>query len=174
LRPKDWRAPSWTWACVDSPIRYSDELHEKGLECELAFFAGKSIVTKTKDSLFGELKSADMTLRGKAIEVKLSSRMNRTVYTLDFPEEFESARTTTSFMLDFNMYPKDEWFIEAGDPLIILAIGVTGETGFGLALQRNNHDDDGSYMRVGKVTMKWKIMEQCLQTVEEEREFLIK
>lgn len=165
-RPQQWRAPSWSWAAVDSPIQYAKALHETGLQREMATYIGKTVITKARGNPFGELIDAAIVLRGRAVEgVRLSETMVRTVYKLDWPGEELHKRVfaDASFALDCNLYPEDEWFIARGQSLLVLPVGATDGRAYGLVLEKHRKDSD-AFMRVGLVTMAEENMEACLQT----------
>lgn len=65
-RPSTWRAPSWSWASVDSPISYSKITSDAEEEAEVL---DSVVEPRFPNAPFGEVKSGEIRIQGPLAQV---------------------------------------------------------------------------------------------------------
>lgn len=66
-RPTEWRAPSWSWASVDSPVTYGDVTEDA---TGLASIVSCGVIPKHRLSSFGEVDSGSLVITGPFVGLK--------------------------------------------------------------------------------------------------------
>ncbi|EME81114.1 uncharacterized protein MYCFIDRAFT_77043, partial [Pseudocercospora fijiensis CIRAD86] len=71
-RDKRWRAPSWSWACMDGRVGFSG-----GLEEALAEYVSSAVYPHHLGNDYGRLKDASITLSGRMLEGRIRRHPSR-------------------------------------------------------------------------------------------------
>jgi hypothetical protein len=78
-KPEKWRAPSWSWASLDGPVKYTTDFH-------LLYRSGIDITEMVSapagQDLLGEINSAHIILSGRVLSLICVAR--------DVPDEYDS------------------------------------------------------------------------------------
>ncbi|KAK3171912.1 hypothetical protein OEA41_003996 [Lepraria neglecta] len=120
IRPKPYRAPSWSWASVDGTI-YNHRTNQEAVEnCSAMVDILKMDITHLTDDIFGQVKSAELLIKGSLLEIELEfqaqsrhqlvttahlqwrretfTKIGEDVIDLDFATSADSAPTSTYCM----------------------------------------------------------------------------
>jgi hypothetical protein len=125
FRPKDWRAPTWSWASVDSPVHYFDNFYTLELTRVSAEVLEVAVQPKYDNFPYGEVKSGLLILNAYWIAATLSSQT---------PYGVNQLEVTTGglgrFLNDVHIRQRsdgpDEPFVENGFEFTCLYLGHQG------------------------------------------------
>ena len=146
-----YRAPSWSWASVDAPIRYSDFYYPGTIWQELLEVVDVKLELQTEDPM-GQVKSGFLKVRGKLLPLDVmqvtSSRYG------DFKQDrgsifLRGLRTDLHFLPDEERVP----FVTPRR-LFCLPIGVMFSESLSRVIQfegivLEKREEQGAYVRVG-------------------------
>ncbi|RGP81311.1 hypothetical protein FLONG3_455 [Fusarium longipes] len=137
-RPAAYRAPSWSWASVDSRV-FLGLSHDEGVT--LAKVQDVEVELVDKHNRFGQVKGASLTITGPLIASKLIDPRDLMTVAFELPVHFQTLPKTGEEMNK----------ILSGDDVFLLAILTDHEHGMcvltlGIVLQINA---DGVYRRIG-------------------------
>ena len=110
-RPKDWRAPTWSWASVKGAVRWPNPGQDRVWTKEAKL---EAFVELASDDAFGQLQSAELTIRGLCLTGTISGRYYHDVQT-------DTQLPTFTCIFERNLHshgPGDEVFITIDDTRI--------------------------------------------------------
>ena len=149
VRPTTYRAPSWSWASVDTAIDVFTEMYKSTDHYYPLIEVISAHIELAGDDEMGQVKGGHLDVLGQLYEMNLE-RTPRQKINL-FRKIFIEGLPTGS---DFCM---DDYRTELEDPFYFMPLFLSFEMEldfFGLALQRNGSTD--TYCRVGSVhAMFW-------------------
>ncbi|KAN0116773.1 HET domain containing protein [Hyaloscypha variabilis] len=160
-----YRAPTWSWACIDGPVSFARCYPDKATHSNVAprnKFTGGGDFSSLIDwkmalvdsqNPFGQVKDAYIVLRGPLIEVeevgesprgktyfKSSGLLSHEDPWLYFDVKFEPAQMKPAFLLPILWRA---WGYMSGTQK------MSQDVEYGLVLVRSSAYDDGSYERIG-------------------------
>lgn len=152
-KPRSYRAPSWSWAAVDGPIRFRTPCYpDQNEPSRLAHVLEASVVPVTTDP-FGQIVSGVLTL-------SCCQLVSGTFYLGDgWVSSFEIAGQKLGLHVDFDyLYSPDTGEVDA--VLLVLYGRVSLSYGmFGLVLQASE-SVQGKYHRIGSF-LTWNDCPPC-------------
>lgn len=125
-RPEKWRAPTWSWASVKSPIYYHQDIVHNENSCVVQDVTCVPVAA----NLAGELASAVLTLRGRCLETRFSyswkpgrqpeQGVGNNLFTLDILKECRG-----NAHADYDIGLPGPGFIASGEKAYCLYLGDT-------------------------------------------------
>ncbi|KIL89213.1 hypothetical protein FAVG1_07607 [Fusarium avenaceum] len=148
-RPAAYRAPSWSWASVDSRVFYG-LLYDDGV----TFAQVQDVAVELVDehNRFGQVKSASLTITGPLIASKSISRDKLMGVTFELPVHIQTLPEYEEEMNEILLQDDVFLFAILGD-----SKHQMGQLTLGIVLQI---DDDGYYRRIGLWEAKEGFMSQ--------------
>ena len=112
IRPKPCRAPSWSWASVDGTI-YNHRTNQEAVEnCSAMVDILKMDITHLTDDIFGQVKSAELLIKGSLLEIEL---------------EFQ-AQSRQQLVTRAQLQWRRETFTKTGEDVIDLDFGTSADS----------------------------------------------
>jgi hypothetical protein len=182
-RPTEkWRAPTWSWANIEGPVRYFDAPHVQetpGLTTSMDYVQTLSFVyisTRERairistENPFGELTSAHLVLRGPLVPVAVfdqrssSSRTlhrrrqamrRQTLRSVHYEFRFEQSDSTNSypFFADYDLQKLDATFADARFSALRVATDDSGDE-YAMLL-KCIHEEQSIWERIGLFMTKF-------------------
>ncbi|RTE78952.1 hypothetical protein BHE90_006561 [Fusarium euwallaceae] len=151
-RPDGWRAPTWSWASIDAPIKFPLKDHTK---VQIHFKVLEAYCKPATDDEMGQVSKGSLTIEAPAV-------LGEVVASMDQRPELKMRDTTYSLTGGNHFYPDnpaDPFGIGLGNnmPSVkeVLCMGLATGSGFhsqtqlGLVLYRRREKDP--YERIGMV-----------------------
>ena len=149
-RPIKWRAPSWSWACVDSRIRYEDSISVSWLkhwevECQPVGL-----------DKIGELKSAKLTVSALIFSALLYYNYDKGEDSYQYEVVYFGTRIR-QLRADYVLSSPGHHYVPSGTAVSVLILGEdNGQAGsrrFECLVLRKLQADSEKFERLGLVTL---------------------
>jgi hypothetical protein len=118
-RPAAWRAPTWSWASVATQVRWKDSKDEYYRYLKSSAIVEKVRTQPVGEDAFGELQSAELTLRGLCVAASLAKNKHKNKNTATYSlsilgQDWHTGRSWFSIHLfpDYEYGTKGQYFIE--------------------------------------------------------------
>jgi Heterokaryon incompatibility protein (HET) len=152
-RPKKWRAPTWSWASVDSAVNFEAEFKhmERGV-CKMAPLCkvlGAECTPSGSDTT-GEVLSGYITISGHAIPMVLE--YDSRAYPTEIPRFSIRACSTQErfwFFPDYTLHDDNDGFTKAGETVYCLKLATSNYGGIHALVLRCINKKSQTYERIG-------------------------
>ncbi|KEF58643.1 uncharacterized protein A1O9_06569 [Exophiala aquamarina CBS 119918] len=136
-KPDKWRAPSWSWASVESSVTYSrlPTLHAT----ELAKVISIEVTPKSKVFPYGEISAAAVEIEGPvfSFDIEVMADTLRKQYLMPEPQDSMEWRKLMMSPAKGHLGSNDDWTLQAQSVFLLLLVepvspdddGVDGEGG---------------------------------------------